>query len=270
MLIKELAPKLDVISTVLEGVGEMRKIDIAAIPHIDVVNESTVLTDALAAKYTAAVATQLSRDFRPHWGRDTVLHFVPKGAKKDPAHWWVAILDNSDVAGALGYHDMTNEGLPLGKVFAGTDLADGLSPSVTLSHEILEMIPNPWINLVVMLYDTVFLTYEDADPVEADSDGYPIGEVQVSDFVLPNYFQQGMRGPWDFRGLLKGPMPAIRPEGYLGEYVVGSGWTQVNGELIQRGGAKALYRALPKLGSRRERCIRARHRWVKSEAANVG
>jgi hypothetical protein len=34
-----------------------------------------------------------------------------------PDGWWLVFLDNSDQAGALAYHDLTNEGLPLSKVF---------------------------------------------------------------------------------------------------------------------------------------------------------
>jgi hypothetical protein len=34
-----------------------------------------------------------------------------------PDSWWLVFLDNSDQAGALAYHDLTNEGLPLSKVF---------------------------------------------------------------------------------------------------------------------------------------------------------
>ena len=39
-------------------------------------------------------------------------------------------LDNSDQAGALAYHDLTNEGLPLSKVFVKTIQADNASVSV--------------------------------------------------------------------------------------------------------------------------------------------
>jgi len=51
------------------------------------------------------------------------------------------ILDDSDQAGALGYHDLTSDGLPIGKVFAASDLKAGTSWTVTASHELLEMSP---------------------------------------------------------------------------------------------------------------------------------
>jgi hypothetical protein len=40
----------------------------------------------------------------------------------------------------VGYHDLTNEGLPLGKVFAGSDMVNGYNWTVTASHELLEML----------------------------------------------------------------------------------------------------------------------------------
>ena len=55
-------------------------------------------------------------------------------------------MDDPDQAGALGYHEMSSRGTPLGKVFAGLDMRLGTSWTVTLSHELLEMLADPWIN----------------------------------------------------------------------------------------------------------------------------
>ena len=60
-------------------------------------------------------------------------------------------LDDSDQASALGYHDMTSEGLPLGKVFGTTNLKFGTNWTVTASHELLEMLGDPSINLTVFI-----------------------------------------------------------------------------------------------------------------------
>ncbi len=56
---------------------------------------------------------------------------IPKG------QWWIIVSDNSDQAGAGGYHDLTDEGKPLGKVFAKTDMQSGSSWTVAFSHELL-------------------------------------------------------------------------------------------------------------------------------------
>ena len=90
--------------------------------NIEIVNECTVLKDAQIKKAVTAVQTQVHRDFAPVWGTDANLSFVPKGKKLRPDTWWIGIFDNSDKAGALGYHDLTNKGLPVGKVFAESDI----------------------------------------------------------------------------------------------------------------------------------------------------
>ena len=103
---------------------------------IEIINESTVLKDAELAKAVAAVQTQVHRDFAPVWGIDADLTFVPKGKKPRPEAWWVVVSDNSDQAGALGYHDLTGKGLPLGKVFAESDIQSNSSWTNDLSHEV--------------------------------------------------------------------------------------------------------------------------------------
>ena len=56
-------------------------------------------------------------------------------------------LDSVDVQGALGYHDLTPDGLPLSKVFVKTTLNGGQKVSVTACHELAEMLVEPAINL---------------------------------------------------------------------------------------------------------------------------
>src|SRR6266851_10439261 len=104
---------------------------------IAVINASSVMTDADVQGAVPALQTQVHRDFYPPWGVDADLTFVPKGHQPPAGSWWLAILDNSDQAGALGYHDVTTEGLPLGKVIAGTDKQYGYIWTVTASHELL-------------------------------------------------------------------------------------------------------------------------------------
>jgi hypothetical protein len=88
---------------------------------VSVINESTVVGDNEVSLAVADLQTQVSRDFATAWGIDAALTFVPSGAQPQDGSRWLVILDNSDQANALGYHDLTSEGLPLGKVFAATD-----------------------------------------------------------------------------------------------------------------------------------------------------
>lgn len=86
--------------------------------NVSISNSSTCLNDE-----------QVSLDFAPIWGADASLSFVPKGKTLDPESWHIVVLDNSDQAGALGYHDVTPSGLPLGKIFAKDDIDYGEYPA---------------------------------------------------------------------------------------------------------------------------------------------
>ena len=161
--------------------------------QISVVNASTVLSDSEIEPVIAALQKQVTNDFRPAWGVDAELSFVALGEQPSADTWWLTILDDADQAGALGYHDLTPAGLPMGKVFAGTDLKYGYTWSVTASHELLEMLADPNINLTVLVQssDTAgkLYAYEVCDTCEADENGYEIDGVLLSDFVFPSWFE---------------------------------------------------------------------------------
>jgi hypothetical protein len=223
--------------------------------NIVLVNESTVLTDAQVQAVVPALQTQASRDFAPAWLQDASLAF--QGAKGGPVAagaWQIAVLDDSDQAGALGYHDLTPDGLPLSKIFAKSDLQYGTSWTVTLSHELLEMLADPWINRCAQFGDD-FLALEVCDAVEDDSLGYQINGTLVSDFVLPAWFTPGSSGPWDFRSLLAAAGQLLSG-GYIGMYVPGQGWTQKTQDRM------AFAKRAP-VGSRRERRANRAH-WHRS------
>jgi hypothetical protein len=88
------------------------------------------------------------------------------------------------------FHDLTAAGQPLGQVFARTTLDEGGLWTVTFSHEMLEMLADPNINLCAFDEDARRLyAYEVCDAVEADALGYEIDGVTVSDFVLDSWFE---------------------------------------------------------------------------------
>jgi len=220
--------------------------------QIAVINATTVLTDAALKAMVDAVQVQVHRDFFPVWGLDATLNFVPKDNKPPLGMSWMAVLDTADVAGALGYHDVTNDGLPLGKVFAKTTVDDGGKVSVTLSHEVLEMLVDPDVNLLCEIgtgRTRRYFAYEVCDAVEADNLGYDINGVTVSDFVTPAYFETFLpKGrKFDFQGKLQSPMPAMLPGGYLAYEQDGS-WHQIFAEHTSD---KAKFSARPHPGSRR-------------------
>lgn len=237
---------------------------------VAVMNASTVLTDAEVKAVVPALQTQVHNHFAPAWGIDADLTFVANGDRPPAGAWWLAVLDDSDQAGALGYHDLTNEGLPLGKVFAGTDKQLGYQWSVTASHELLEILADPDVDLSVFVQadasSGALYAYEVCDACEDDQFGYQIDGVLVSDFVYPAWFET-FRQPgstqFDQGQLIRQPLQLLQG-GYIGVFDVtaGTGWTQKLGD-----GRAPRYAARPRVGSRRERRRTPRDQWQKSEVA---
>ena len=240
---------------------------------LDFINKATNVTDDEAKKVMGALQTQVDRDFGPVWGIDCQLIFVGKGVIPDPGHWWLVLLDTADQAGALGYHDLTDTGLPIGKVFVETTKADGGKWSVTSSHELMEMLVDPWINLCVLTQSfpgsgnaLLLVAYEVADAPEDDKYGYEVDGVLLSDFVYPAYFEErpvsGAR--LDHLGHITEQFQ-ILPNGYLSVMQVNGaqGWQQVNNRANI--GMRRAYRDLPHIGSRRERRRRGLTNLMKSD-----
>lgn len=207
-------------------------------PTIAIINESKTLDDAALAVVVAALQVQVTRDFAPAWGTGATLVLVPRGATPAPDAWQLAALDHTDDAGALGYHEVTDAGLPLGKAFVADDIADGLSWSVTLSHELLEMLADPQADQTVPGPDGRLYAREVCDPCEDDQFGYLIGGpdpgpgIRVSDFVRPAYYTTGP-GPFDHTDALKSALPGMAVGGYLSSFDPANpsaGWTQIYGE----------------------------------------
>lgn len=236
--------------------------------HIAVLNRSTVLTDAQVSAVVPALQTQVHRDWAPAWGSDADLSFVATGAQPPAGAWWLVVSDDSDQAGALGYHDLTNEGLPMGKVFARSDIDAGLQWTVTASHELLEMLGDPDINLAAYAFSSAtagrIYAYEVADACEADQYGYAINGIQVSDFVFPAWFENFRKAGstrFDYGNHITAPFQLL-PGGYIGVFDIngGSGWHQLTAE-----SKPAQYTKRPRVGSRRERRRTPRDQWLLSE-----
>ena len=226
-----------------------------SLPVIAVTNASTCLSDAQVEAVLPALQKQVSSDFQAYWELDCTLSLLPKDQPL-PADWWqIAVVDNPDQAGALGYHELTSLGTPLGKIFAKLDLDSGSSWTVTLSHELLEMLADPWINWCAVGSDNKIYALEVCDAVEADNLGYFIDSVLVSDFVTPAWFEPTCADRVDFKQHLSKELQIARG-GYISIFNEVEGWTQITA----RGAGGA--RILP--GSRRQRRKLIRPSWRRS------
>jgi hypothetical protein len=243
--------------------------------QVAVINASTVLTDAQVNAIVPALQQQVHNDFAPVWGIDADLTFVRKGAPPPPNTWWLAILDDSNQAGALGYHETTNQGMPLGLVFARTAAQDGVNWTITASHELLEMLADPEINLTVFAQHSnttgTLYAYEVCDTCEADEFGYEINGVIVSDFVYPAWFELFRASgstQFDHTKHVNAPVPHLLPGGYIGAFDVGSGsgWHQVTA--MRHHLVKGARRVQAPEGSRRDRRAIPRDSWKTSEVTH--
>lgn len=192
---------------------------------------STILHMALTSKsakvhpdelqvVAAALSKQLIRDFAPNWGiHGTVAAFT--NPKSIPANYWpITIEDKIDEPGAAGYHsDEHNQ--PYSVIEWASDWP------VTASHEVLEMVGDPWGNRLVtgvIKHQNARILREMCDPIESFQ--YAIDGVQVSDFLLPSYYGAIVDGAhYSFLNKLKAPL-TIAHGGYL-SYIVDGHWKQM-------------------------------------------
>jgi hypothetical protein len=225
------------------------------LPVVAVIRKTKLVTDLQASAACHAIQQQVSLHFAPIWrGCDALVVFCADGNVPDGA-WPVFLVDTCDEQDALGYHfDQT---IPSGIVGVKTSTDDGASWSSVLSHEILELIADPYAD-ACRGAGPEFYSLEVCDPVEGQP--YQIGGVDVERFILPNWFTPGSKGPWDFappgdKALLSGPL-SLAPGGYMSMWD-GSSWTQRNAEHTKN------FRRTPHPASRRGR----RHARIKGLAA---
>jgi len=226
-----------------------------SIPVIAITNASTCLTDAQVEAVLPALQKQVSDDFKAYWELDCTLEFLGRNRPLASGWWQIVVTDNPDQAGALGYHEMSNTGNPFGKIFAKLDLDSGSSWTATLSHELLEMLADPWINWCAVGSDSKIYALEVCDAVESDELGYEIDGVLVSDFVTPAWFEPTSADRVDFKQRISRQLELARG-GYISVFDPENGWTQIAGK--GAGGP----RIVP--GSRRQRRKLIRPSWRRS------
>lgn len=226
-----------------------------SLPVIAITNASTCLSDAQVQSVIPSLQKQVTRDFYAYWNLDCALAFLPKEQPLTAGWWQIVISDDPDQAGALGYHELASTGAPLGKAFAALDIENGSSWTVTLSHELLEMLGDPWINWCAESPDGKLLALEVCDAVEADNLGYEIDGVTVSDFITPSWFEPTDADRVDFMNRISKRLE-LAPGGYISILDPAKGWIQLSAEGL--GGP-----SIPG-GSRRSRRAMDKAEWRKS------
>ena len=204
--------------------------------NIGVHNQSKLVSDAQLKLWCAAVQTQISRDWAPIYGSDCSITVIPPGAPPQPV-FPAYIQDVSDQPGALGYHDVNANGTPFIRVFVKDTQDAGVPVSGVISHEVLEVMGDAYVDSVVLIDsgggNGTLYAAESADPVEGDL--YTINGVQVSNFIRPWWFVQNppKGASFDFRKKLTAPL-TVTPGGYFSFLQISpakglGAWQQLNG-----------------------------------------
>jgi hypothetical protein len=164
----------------------------------------------------AALQKQITRDFAPIWNVDaTIAAFsadqIPQG------YWPISIEDNLDAfPGAAGIHLNEQDNSPYALVLFGPTW------SLTASHEMMEMLADPWGSRTVpgqsprQAQGRVDFLVEVCDPCEDAQFAYTVNGVTVSDFYTPNYFDPvaAANVRYSFSGAITAPRQVLT-SGYL-------------------------------------------------------
>lgn len=187
--------------------------------RIALIDQTRKIRPAHLSAVAAAIQIQVNRDLARYWHVPPVSITTLSPDAKVPNSVWPVIIVDSLAPGEGGYHWAENN-QPYSKVL------NGRSWYVAVSHEVNEMIVDPWGNRLQSgpkielsgstqtLSTTEMVDYlvEIDDPCETH--GHVIDGVGVSDFITPDYYNPSSHGPFDFMGRIKAPLQVL-PGGYI-------------------------------------------------------
>jgi hypothetical protein len=153
--------------------------------------------------------------FGPVWGVSAKIYDSGTVSPK-PGEFSLVFLDTSDQADALGYHYITEDGMPQARIFVKSSLENNDKPSVTACHELSEMLVDSNIN--TWCQDDVgrFWALEMADVCEEEE--FILDGISLSDFVYPAFFESFWKNSkaavqYDYLNKITAPF-TILPGGY--------------------------------------------------------
>lgn len=181
--------------------------------HVALVPRTGETTSAQVDHVAAALQMQALRDVGPLWSLTATVDSFARLRDVPVGSWPVVVVD--DVKGAAGYHLDAN-----GQPYALVEYSD--SWSLTASHEMIEMIVDPWGKRIApgrspkRGQGQVEFLVEACDPCEAAEFAYTINGVLVSDFVTPFFYdpRKTVGARYSFTGAVEHPRQILRG-GYL-------------------------------------------------------
>jgi hypothetical protein len=167
------------------------------------------------SRVAAALQRQATRDFGCVWDVQATVDAFPRLEDVPIGYWPMIVRDDIDVPGAAGIH-LDKEGQPLALI----TMSD--SWSLTASHEMLEMLADPFGNRVIAGRSPkrgqgrVEFLVEVCDPSEAAEFGYTVNDILVSDFYTQRFFDpvRSEATRYSFTDAIKRPRTILRG-GYI-------------------------------------------------------
>ena len=155
---------------------------------VALVSDSPRVSNRQIMTVSAALQKQATRDLSPIWGINATVDAFESVADIPVGYWPIIVTDRA--VRSAGIH-ADGDGRPLALVQASTDI-DGWS--LVASHELLEMLVDPWGNRRYPVdspkdgQSRVEVLVEVADPCQHMRNGYSVNSVLVSDFYTPEFF----------------------------------------------------------------------------------
>ncbi len=173
---------------------------------IAIVNRTKSVSDTTLQGVMAAVAQQVHNEFKAKWGYDATFKFVGKSQSTSSSDWNVYVDDRK------GDYHTVSRGVPVGYCHVNGVSVDYWTN--TISHEVLELRADPFVNTTYTRPDGTTGYVEVCDACETNDQGYRINTILMSDFVYPSWFKANGTSPYDYRGLITAPFQVLSG-GYL-------------------------------------------------------
>lgn len=189
--------------------------------YVGLISETEAVEPAELMRVAAALQKQATRDFAQLWDVNAVVSSFAALEDLPLGYWPILVQDDINFEGAAGIH-LDKDGQPFALVQHSNRW------SLTASHELLEMLADPFGNRLVAgdgipAYEKkkkrdarVEYLVEVCDPSEDEDFGYTVNSELVSDFYTPRYFDPvpspGVQ--YSFTGALTEPRQILRG-GYL-------------------------------------------------------
>jgi hypothetical protein len=182
--------------------------------QVGLITQSASVSFSDLTRVAAALSKQVARDFAPLWDIQATVDAFHRLQDLPLGYWPVVVKDNIGFNAAGIHLDRNNQ--PYALVTAGRDW------SLTASHEVLEMLADPFGNRV-MAGDSpmsnqgrVEFLVEVCDPSEATQFGYSVNSILVSDFYTTHYFDpvRAAGVQYSFTGAITEPRQVLQG-GYL-------------------------------------------------------